>query len=136
MGNRTKLTNGNRKRFIDSIRENGNISAACRIIKMSRTGVYDARESDPSFADEWDEAVSEYVDSLEQEADRRAYLGVDKPVFYKGDQIATTKEYSDTLMMFRLKALRPYVYRERQDLTVTGPVEVIKRYGNKPEDDN
>lgn len=103
---------------------------------MSRTGVYDARESDPSFADEWDEAVSEYVDSLEQEADRRAYLGVDKPVFYKGDQIATTKEYSDTLMMFRLKALRPYVYRERQDLTVTGPVEVIKRYGNKPEDDN
>ena len=47
------------------------------------------------------------------EADRRAKDGVLKPVFYKGEIVGSIPQYSDNLLMFRLKALRPDKYRER-----------------------
>ena len=51
---------------------------------------------------------------LEAEADRRAVEGVVKPLFYKGQRLPVeVREYSDVLLMFRLKALRPEQYRER-----------------------
>lgn len=53
----------------------------------------------------------EYVEKLEAEVDRRAIEGIDHPVIYKGSITDSYKEYSDNLLMFRLKKLRPE-YRE------------------------
>ena len=39
-------------------------------------------------------------------------------------RLATVKEYSDTLAIFLLKAHAPDKYRERQDLHVTGSVDI------------
>ncbi len=56
-------------------------------------------------------------DILEAEAFRRAVEGVEKPVgWYKGEPGGYVREYSDVLLMFQLKALRPEKCRERVDL--------------------
>jgi hypothetical protein len=53
------------------------------------------------------------ADQLEQEARRRAHDGVRKPVYQGGKRVGYIQEYSDTLLIFLLKGLRPEKYRER-----------------------
>ena len=47
-------------------------------------------------------------------------LGVEKPVHYKGKRVDTVRRFSDTLLMFLLKARRPDIHRERFDHTLAG----------------
>ena len=56
-------------------------------------------------------AEREYLEKLEAEADRRGVEGVDHPVIHKGIITDTYKQYSDNLLMFRMKRLQPE-YRE------------------------
>ena len=81
------------------------------------------KTSDPEFAKKWADAEQEAADVLEREAWRRATEGTDEPVFYKGDQCGTIKRYSDNLLMFLLRGVRPEKYRERFVL----PVEELNR---------
>lgn len=68
-------------------------------------------------------AVEEAADNLEAEARRRAVKGLIRYKFFKGEPILhpETKEpyyeieYSDTLLIFLLKAMRPEKYREQMD---------------------
>jgi hypothetical protein len=55
--------------------------------------------------------------ALEDEALRRAYHGVEEPVFYEGVQCGSVTRYSDKLLMFLLKARHPAKYRERQGVS-------------------
>jgi hypothetical protein len=120
-------------RFLKRLAECGNIAAACRWTGIGRRTFYDRRDADRDFAKAASDALEEATDLLELEARRRAHDGVDKPVVYqgrlcgtwvdsKGEQVAeaspgamlvplTVKEYSDTLLIFLLKAHRPSVYR-------------------------
>ena len=74
--------------------------------------VVTAPKRDQEFKVAWEEAIQNHVESLEAEADRRAYHGLDHPVIHQGKITAHYKEYSDLLLMFRLKALAPENYRE------------------------
>ncbi|OOQ57160.1 hypothetical protein BC343_16705 [Mucilaginibacter pedocola] len=44
-----------------------------------------------------------------------AIHGTDKPVYHGGKLIGKVKDYSDTLLMFLLKAKRPETYKDRAD---------------------
>ena len=44
---------------------------------------------------------------IEAEARRRAVDGVDEPVYYQGKEVGTVRRYSDVLLIFLLKGLRP-----------------------------
>jgi hypothetical protein len=39
---------------------------------------------------------------IEAEIDRRGRVGIDKPVFWRGQRVDTVKEYSDNLLMFMM----------------------------------
>ena len=65
------------------------------------------RRHSADFAAQWDEALGEGIDILEAEARRRAFTGVEKPVYYKGKVVGSTTKYSDRLLMFLLKAHDP-----------------------------
>lgn len=99
----------------------GNVSRACQAIDVARITAYDWRSADPEFAAAWDKAKSIGLDSLEDEATRRAYEGTDKPVFYQGVQCGTIREYSDTLTIFLLKGGKPEKYRDNARFEHTGP---------------
>jgi hypothetical protein len=102
--------------FLDDFAVWGNISRGCRITGVSRNTIYDWLEKDEQFAMLYEQAKISAVESLEEEARRRAVEGVEreKPVIYKGEIIGTTTEihYSDTLLIFTLKGLAPHKYRD------------------------
>lgn len=104
----------------------GNVSRACEAIDVARLTAYRWREDDPEFAAMWDQAKEAGLDSLEDEAVRRAYEGTDKPVFHQGTQCGTIREYSDTLTIFLLKGGKPEKYRERSDVNLKGTMAVSR----------
>ncbi len=54
------------------------------------------------------------ADTLEAEAYRRAVEGVEKPTgWYRGVAGGVVREYSDSLLMFLLKGIRPDKYKDR-----------------------
>ncbi len=116
--------------FLHALAITGNIKAACTAAHVGRTTVYDRRDSDEAFAKLMALALDDATDDLELEARRRAHEGVDKPVFGSGGtgvgtvEVGTIREYSDSLMMFLLKAHRPEKYREHHQVNVSGKVAV------------
>lgn len=107
---------GWRDAFLKALSDTGNVRAACHVAGVGRTTAYRAQADDPAFAAAWESAIEESVDLLEIEARRRAIKGSDKAVFHQGKQVATVKEYSDTLLIFLLKANRPEKYRDNYKL--------------------
>ena len=98
--------------FLETLAETVNVSAACRKAGIRRRTAYNWRNADPRFAREWDDALEDGIDAMEAELHRRAFEGVEKPVWHKGQQVGTVRHYSDGLAMFLLKAHRPARYRD------------------------
>jgi hypothetical protein len=120
MAHRTKFTLKAREDFIARLREGDTVTAAARQVNLSRRALYDHKAADPEFSVEWDEALDEGVEVLEQEAKRRAVDGTLKPVFHQGQECGYIREYSDSLLSLLLKAKKPKVYRENASIEHTG----------------
>lgn len=126
------------KAFLSALCESGNIRLACEAADVARSVVYELRDADTTFAADWECALEESADLLEQEARRRAERGVQRLKFHNGRAITVQAlspegvplvnvdgqpimvpyvehEYSDTLMIFLLKGVRPEKYRERNE---------------------
>lgn len=112
-----------KRQFLERFRREGNVSHAAKGI-CDRQRVYDWKKDDPDFLAAYQQAEIDATEVLEHEATRRAVRGVKKVkgVYYQGEQIATETEidYSDTLLIFLLKARAPDKYRERLDLRHAG----------------
>lgn len=114
-----KWTSGRRATFLKALADTGNVSQAARAAKASRSRAYQLKAEDPDFAAEWGDALEIATDALDAEARRRAIDGVESPRFHQGKITGSAKKYSDTLLMFLLRAHRPELYRERAGLTNT-----------------
>lgn len=111
--------------FLEHFRTHGNISRTCRALKINRSTVYTWQERDDEFAAAFREAEIEATETMEAEAYRRAVDGTMKPVFHQGVQCGTVQEYSDTLLIFMLKARNPEKYRENVNVNHSGRVEHV-----------
>ncbi len=98
--------------FLTSIMQGTSVTDAVRAVGVDITTPYRMCATNKEFERAWEEASDVGTKFLEHEAARRAYHGVLKPVFYKGLECGKIREYSDTLLMFLLKARRPEKYRE------------------------
>jgi len=101
------------KFFVAVVATGGNVTKACAVAGYSRRSIYEYREKDEEFAKHFREALDKGVESLEHEAARRAHRGVNEPVYYEGERVGLKRKYSDTLLIFLLKAHKPDKYRER-----------------------
>lgn len=90
----------------------GNITKAAEIAKVHPDTPRCHWKDEPGFVAAMEKATEEAADRLESEARRRAEEGVDEPVFYKGEVCGTVRKYSDTLLIFLLKGVRPGKFRE------------------------
>ena len=115
------LTAKKKALFLKQLALTGNVTKSAAAADWRRQTAHEHRKKDPDFAEAWANAEQEYADHLEKEADRRAVEGVDEPRFYEGKVCGHVRKYSDTLLIFRLKALRPSKYRDNQAVTVSGP---------------
>lgn len=106
--------------FIAELAARGNVCEACRKAKVGRTTAYQARGSDAAFDAAWKESVEVAVEWMEAEARRRAVDGTLKPVYQGGKLVGKVREYSDTLLIFLLKAHKPEKYRDNAKVVVSG----------------
>jgi hypothetical protein len=128
----TKATPERLAAFLETLAETANVTAAAQSVSLNRQYLYVLRENEPEFAERWDAAVKLGTHALEDEAARRAKDGWEEPVFYQGVECGHVRKFSDTLLIFLLKARDPK-YRERLDLAgpnggpipVSNTVEVI-----------
>jgi hypothetical protein len=106
--------------FLDRLSDGHTVKNACKEAGIGRRTAYDLRENDQAFATRWAEAEDEGVEVLEQEARRRAVDGVED-FKMAGDERVPVLRYSDTLLIFLLKAKRPGIYREHFKHEHSGP---------------
>lgn len=83
-----------RKAFLKALAIEGVVTYACDQARVSKMQVYRVRNSDPEFAQQWNDAIDSAADTLESEVRRRAFAG------------------SDLLLMFLMKKMRPE-FREK-----------------------
>lgn len=114
-------------KFIKHLSEKANVSAACRKAGISRQYAYQIRDEDGVFKKAWDEALIIATEALEYEARRRAEEGVLDPIYYKDSQVGAVRKYSDTLLIFLLKAHRPETYRDNSHVEHSGEITIAKK---------
>lgn len=117
---RTIRTAKKREDFLTALAETANVTRSCKKAKITRSNLYLWRDADEDFEKEWDAALEKGTDYLEDEAVRRAAEGTLKPIFQGGKKVGTIREYSDTLLIFMLKARRPDKFKERSATEHTG----------------
>jgi hypothetical protein len=83
------------------------------------------REEDAAFLVAERQVREGIADQLEAEAVRRAFRGVRRPVYQGGLLAGYLTEYSDQLLMFVLKAMRPERFRDKSEISVTPIVKVV-----------
>lgn len=105
-----KLTKRKQAVFLDVVRTTGNVSAGVRAAGVSRTQVYGQRRRDKAFRAEWDSALQGALDDLEGALRRRAVDGVEKAIYYGGQQCGASVTYSDNLGMFLLRGRRKDIF--------------------------
>jgi hypothetical protein len=107
--------------FLRALALRGTVVAACAAAGIGRTHAYRMKEQDRAFSDAWAEAMQDHADLLEIEADRRAVEGVPRKKFTsRGEPVIDPetkrqyieRDYSDQLLMFRLRGERPQKYRK------------------------
>ena len=109
----TKMTPEKKAKFLAALADCGNVTRAATSAGVNRVAMYQIRTKDKRFAKQWDEAATIGAARLEDEARRRAVEGWEEPVFYQGEQCATVRRYSDTLLICLLKAHHPEKYADR-----------------------
>lgn len=117
------LKKGWQQKFLEVFLDTGLVTEACKEAKIGRTTAYAERQRNESFALAWADIEAETTERMEREAYRRGVEGVEKPVFQGGKEVGRIKEFSDTLLIFMLKARKPDVYRERVDMRHSGSVK-------------
>lgn len=95
-----------RKAFLDSLAVGNSVSRSAAAADGSVQNFRNWRNADPEFAKDWDEALEEGTDTLEDAAFERAV------------------KKSDALAMFMLKARRPEKYDRASKLELSGGISV------------
>ena len=86
-------------KVVAELHKDGNVKNALKAAHAARGWVYRWRQNDPDFRDAFEDARTCGIEVLKDEAHRRAYEGIEEPVFYQGEECARIRKYSDTLLM-------------------------------------
>lgn len=98
-----------RAAFLLSLAKTGQITRSAKAARVERQTVYNWRKEDPEFAKQWDAALEQAADMLEDVAFQRATRATNP---------------SDGLLTLLLKAHKAEKYRDRSDVQVTGALEL------------
>jgi len=101
-----------KRRVLERYAETGSISMASQHAGVSSWTHLKWKAKDRSFAAAHEDALTIAMDVVEHEARERALKGRLEPVYYAGKPCGAIRRYSDTLLMFLLKAARLEKYRD------------------------
>jgi hypothetical protein len=118
------IRHASKRAFLVAYARCGKVGIAAEAAGIHRSSHWVWMRDDDAYADAFADAHESYIESLEAEADRRAVAGWDEPVFHNGEVVGAKRRHSDLLLIFRLRALRPDVYRERVSVQATVDCDV------------
>lgn len=104
--------------FLAAYAETGIITTAALAAGVDRKTIYNWQEHDEAFSLRFYDAEATANDLIRAEILRRAYEGVEEPVFQLGKYAGTIRKYSDTLLIFEAKRRMPE-YRDKVDVKTT-----------------
>lgn len=114
-----KMTPEFKARFLQELANNdGHVSVTCRAMNVTHACMYKHRNSDVHFKEAWDDIVQIAIDTLEQEAYRRAHKGENKAVYYQGNVVGTENNKSDQLLIWYINNKKGYA--QKQDHRIGG----------------
>jgi hypothetical protein len=125
-----QIAHPQKRAFLAAFAECGRVKQAAKAANISREAHYDWKAQDSDYATAFSVAQKLAGDSLEDEAVRRAKLGVIEPVLYRGSvvQVKTGKvdaegkpiyrplfkrKYSDRLLTMLLQGAKPEKYNTK-----------------------
>jgi len=92
--------------------ETCSVSRAAEVAGVGRRTHYDWLNADEKYRCAFEQIQDQAAQTLEDEAVRRAHEGVERPMTIAGKR-EVVRDYSDTLLIFLLKGLKPERYKER-----------------------
>lgn len=117
----TKRLSPKQRVFLRAYSSIANVERAAQLAGVKRETHYGWKRNSPLYADAFEEARELAGDALEEEAIRRAQIGVVDSVFQGGKQVGTRRRFSDSLLALLLKAFKPEKYNtERHELSGPG----------------
>jgi hypothetical protein len=110
-GTPQQLSTIKKANFLQAYTTTCSIPRAAELAAIDRGSHYNWLKVDVDYKAQFEAAKEQAIQALEDEAVRRAYLGVEKPVTVAGKR-EIIREYSDTLLIFLLKSARSQKYRD------------------------
>lgn len=127
-----KMTIQKKHKILEIMKKNGgNQAAAAAKVGVSPATIQYHMKIDPVFEKKVYMAKLEAMNMVEEEITRRAIEGVEEDVYYKGEVVGKKKNYSDTLLLERARALDPQRYGRKSQVNVDANVTVETRARSK-----
>lgn len=119
---RAKKTSLKKEMFLAAFSQFANVTQACETAGVCSSYMYSLKESDPEFAERWEQARKEAIDRMVQETSRRAFLGVRRLKFTGRGQLITIPDPSGRTekKKVRVKKGKKWV-EEEQEVPVMVP---------------
>lgn len=133
-GKRGTYTEARKAKFLEALALGATVTRAATAAGWGRRTAYTFRRSRPDFAEEWDDAVEQGTDMLEERARELAFDGIihKRPIVAHGEIIGYEErvEVQPRLAELLLKS-RNNRFRDKTELKVesTGEVKVITEDG-------
>ena len=130
---RAQYDDKRRAAFLKELALTSNISRSASTASLALSTIYKWRETDSGFAKAWQTALLAGYETLEMELLNRARCGVEKPVYLKGEIIATTRHYNDAIALRLLLAHKDMVAKTRaaQSETLKNAGDIRRRVESK-----
>lgn len=94
-----QLTPERQVQFLSVLATNGNVRAACAAVGTSAHTAYKLRRRDPLFARVWAGALAQARVHVDAVIHDRALCGIEEPVLYRGEVVATRRRYDNRLLL-------------------------------------
>lgn len=114
---RDRTTRQRQRLYLDAVRKFGLVKHGCEAASCDRKLVKWWRDNTDGFADLEYGARMDAFEGVVLEIYRRGVVGVIKPVYQKGEQVGTIKEYSDHCLLRLAGYLNPQ-FRETATINI------------------
>lgn len=133
------MTPGRADLFLEAIATGSEDSEAAEYAGLTLSTVYKHRRANEEFRAAYKIARENRIEVYRREAVRRATEGTLRPVFHRGEQVGTIREFSDRLLEVLLKAEDPDTFGDRKVVEIavspmTGnDIQRALAAGNRPD---
>lgn len=105
--------------FLNALLKCGLRNRAAEMAGITRQSHYLWIKTDDEYAMAYEKVRQMLIDTLEDAAYERAVNGIERKIYFKGEEIGTQMEYSDPLLALLLKANMPEKYKDKTETTVS-----------------